>query len=279
MFNIIVADYLEIQDGCIIEPLTLIFNPKSFKMGERSRIASFVRIIGYGEFIMQSQSFIALGCLIECSATFTLGERSCIGPRCTIYTHGNTGLIFNVHYPHKLEAVTIERDCWIGMTCTIYPGIRIGAHSIVFAGVVVATNVKPDKVIMPSRNSYVEENVNLLTLKVNDKVQLEAIDQVMQHYQRLSRNCHLSHNDDISVLDIPSKGKIVLLRNEQSIFDASHYNPEKTVVWRLKAIDTPTQLTTFTFSTLTISGTRTKLAETIASYLAFKEGIYFIYRD
>src|SRR5580658_2875893 len=104
MLSIIVADSIELGPGAVIEALTLIYRPNLLYIGERGRIAGFVRIIGHeGTVHLKPQSFIGLGCLIDCTACFELGDRSQLGPRSTAYSHGGSQLLFNMRYPHRFE--------------------------------------------------------------------------------------------------------------------------------------------------------------------------------
>src|SRR5262245_1704285 len=67
MLSVVIADEIELGPGACIESLTLIYRPTSLVIGERSRIASFVRIIGFGNVRIARQAFVGLGCLIDCS--------------------------------------------------------------------------------------------------------------------------------------------------------------------------------------------------------------------
>ena len=79
--SIVVADRIKLDHGAVIEPLTFIYRPKVFEMGERARIAAFVRVVGYGEVVIGPQSFVAMACMIDCTTEFRMGHRVALGPR------------------------------------------------------------------------------------------------------------------------------------------------------------------------------------------------------
>lgn len=53
----------------------------------------------------------------------------------------------------EVEPVTVEDDVWIGMNCTILPGVTIGRGAIVAAGAVVRSDVAPYTIVggVPAR--------------------------------------------------------------------------------------------------------------------------------
>jgi acetyltransferase-like isoleucine patch superfamily enzyme len=53
----------------------------------------------------------------------------------------------------EVGPVTIEDDVWIGMNCTVLPGVTIGRGAIVAAGAVVRSDVAPFTIVggVPAR--------------------------------------------------------------------------------------------------------------------------------
>jgi len=90
---------------------------------------------------------------------FVIGKRVTIGCGCTI----SGGTIIMDSNGHRADAearlqqsaptdeevrpVTVGDNVWIGMHCIIFPGVRIGAGSVISAGSIVRTHVPPYSVV------------------------------------------------------------------------------------------------------------------------------------
>jgi acetyltransferase-like isoleucine patch superfamily enzyme len=93
------------------------------------------------------------------NCTFVVGKGITIGDHCLISGqvmvfdssgHHTEAACRRVGQPpptDEVREVTIGDDVWIGVRCIIFPGVRIGARSIVSAGSVVRTHVPPDAVV------------------------------------------------------------------------------------------------------------------------------------
>ena len=279
LFSIVVADRIELEDGCVIEPFNFIFHPRSFFMGERSRISAFTRIVGYGDFIMKSQSFIALSSLIDCTTEFTLGERSQIGPRSTCYTHGSNGLIFNMRYLHKANPrIRIGRDTWLGMACVVYPGVEIGEEAVIFAGTVVSRNVKARTMLMPSTQAYITTETDHMQAFVDDAAIIRYMEELLDLCGNILKRKNLNVlQENVGVLECEDRNKIILIKQKWIRLDLSGFDRNKTVVWRLDAQKEATPIPTFEFEILTIKGGRTPLASKIAAILCERVSTHFVF--
>jgi len=274
--SVIVADSIEIAAGAVIEPLTLIYRPGRIQIGERARIASFVRIIGYGDLHLEQQTFIALGCLIDLqkSHCFRLGARSQIGPRGTYYTHGASGLIFNRDYPIRIGDIVIGSDCWIGMACVVYPNVKIGSRTVITPGLVISTDVASDSMLLPPVDPWRCVPVKFIRQLpgASDGTKLQLLRDWMQRLQQL-RHGHLETGPHWWILHLRG-GRTLLLRTADAQLREEHHS-DRTAVWSLDW-DGPAPVPVFCFRNLTVLGARTAFAEELASYLCESCGTHFV---
>jgi acetyltransferase-like isoleucine patch superfamily enzyme len=281
IFSVVVADSIELGRGAVIEPLTLIYKPTIFSLGERARIASFVRIIGHnGNLTLGAQSFVALGCLIDVTGDFQLGERSAIGPRSTLYSHGATGLIYNVKYPHRIGPIRIGADCWLGMGCIVQPLVTIGDRVIVMPGLVIRSDVLSNTAIIPNQAEHRSVPTGRLLIGVTDEVRQRKIEGLLAGYAHRFDSSRL----DTSRADVwrvtQSDGRTIhLRRNGSAPIDSSKLPSSSSVIWTLFERGIVAGVPSFCFDRLTVFGPSTPFAERIADYLCREEGVHFIFSD
>jgi acetyltransferase-like isoleucine patch superfamily enzyme len=276
--SLIVADVIELGAGAVIGPFTLIYSPSRFRMGERSRIASFVRVIGYGEAVLEQQSFIALGCLIDVTREFTfhLGARSQIGPRGTYYTHGATGLLFNRNYPFRRGSILIGEDTWIGMACIVYPRVTIGDGCVILPGSIVNSDLKARSAIVPvQRTTNVVPSV-YIAAGLEDPVAAKWA--VMSEFLELLASNHpgssMEKGATESTLHLPGNQKVILLAPGAKADGG--LGSKDVVIWSLDRIDVG-QTPCFCFTELTVLGPWTPFAESVADHLSTQRGTYFVF--
>ena len=90
-----------------------------------------------------------LGCYFELEDEIRIGEHVSVGHEVMFLTRSHqTG-------PHAQRAgapthapIAIEDGVWIGSRCTVLPGVRIGAGSVIAASVVVTQDVRPNTLLM-----------------------------------------------------------------------------------------------------------------------------------
>src|SRR5262245_58313091 len=167
MLSVVVADEIVLGPGAAIDPFTMVYHPKRFVMGERARVAGFVRIIGKtGEVVLGAQSYVGIGCLIDTTSSFELGARSELGPRGLYYTHGAPGLLFNVHFPQRFAPIRIGQDSWVAMACVVNPGVEVGDRVIVFPGLTLRGTVPNDTSVLPRDREERMAPTRLITMQV-----------------------------------------------------------------------------------------------------------------
>jgi acetyltransferase-like isoleucine patch superfamily enzyme len=164
-----------------VEPSSLLSYPSRMRMGDGVRIGPHVAVRANSA---RAEAIrLDAGCLLQDGAVLNasegrieIGERTWIGPYVVIYGNGTVTIgrdvmvaahscITSVGHGHAdlsrpmmaqpitVAPVTIEDDVWIGMNCTILPGVRIGRGAIVAAGALVRRDVAPYEIVggVPAR--------------------------------------------------------------------------------------------------------------------------------
>jgi acetyltransferase-like isoleucine patch superfamily enzyme len=276
--SFIVADVIELGPGAVIGPFTLIYSPSRLCMGERSRIASFVRIIGYGEAVLERQTFIALGCLIDVTREFTfrLGARSQIGPRGTYYTHGATGLLFNKNYPFRIGSILIGEDTWIGMACLVYPRVTIGDGCVILPGSIVNSDLKAGTALVPVQRTTKVVPSSFIAAGLEDPAgaKLAVMSEFLELLASNHAGSHLEKTATESTLHLPGNQKVILVAPGANV--GGGLALKDVVIWSLDRIEV-NQIPCFCFLELTVSGSWTPFAETIADHLSTQCGTHFVF--
>lgn len=167
--------------GVQLERGVLLSYPRRIHLGHGAKIARNVALRANSRLepgiSIGDRCTIQDGALLNASEGFVhVGERSWIGPFCVVYGNGGVRIgrdvmiaahscITSVGHRHDelerpmmaqgidVRPVTIADDVWIGMNCTILPGVSIGRGAIVAAGAVVRRDVAPYSIVagVPAR--------------------------------------------------------------------------------------------------------------------------------
>lgn len=89
--------------------------------------------------------FFNFNCVVLDVTQVTIGSRTLLGPNVQIYTA--THPINHVERGSGLEyakPISIGKDCWIGGSVVICPGVTIGDRSVIGAGSVVTRDIPSD---------------------------------------------------------------------------------------------------------------------------------------
>jgi maltose O-acetyltransferase len=130
--------------GIPIGPHTVILGTMEFT--ETRRMQARLRI---GRHTLINKRFFA-----DLTADITIGDHVQIGHHAILVTAGHEiGSAQQRSGPARPQPIVIENGCWIGARCTILPGVRIGASSVVAAGAVVVESVPPNSMVggVPAR--------------------------------------------------------------------------------------------------------------------------------
>jgi len=167
--------------GVHLDPGVLLSYPQRIHLGHGARIARNVALRANSPLdpgiAIGDQCMVQDGALLNASEGFVhVGDRTWIGPFCVIYGNGGVRIgrdvmiaahscVTSVGHRHEelhipmmaqgieVGPVTIEDDVWIGMNCTILPGVTVGRGAIVAAGAVVRSDVAPFTIVggVPAR--------------------------------------------------------------------------------------------------------------------------------
>lgn len=131
------------KDVYFIELLT-----RKYVFGKNVRISNFCKLIGpveIGDNVSMSNN-------VEVRHHTVIGNNVGIGPNTLFITDthelGNEKKRVGKHITKK---IIIENGCWIGANVIILGGVTIGAGSVIAAGSVVATDVKPNSLVVGDR--------------------------------------------------------------------------------------------------------------------------------
>jgi len=131
------------KDVYFIELLT-----RKYVFGKNVRISNFCKLIGpveIGDNVSMSNN-------VEVRHHTIIGNNVGIGPNTLFITDthelGNEKKRVGKHITKK---IIIEDGCWIGANVIILGGVTIGAGSVIAAGSIVATNIKPNSLVIGDR--------------------------------------------------------------------------------------------------------------------------------
>ena len=145
-----------IAENVIINPCVKIGNfstLSNIQIGKNSHVESRVECLGSGNgtIIIGCESYIGFSNILDWSDNITIGDFVHIaGPSTGLWTHTSALKCLysiplndnNLKY-RPTAPIIIESNVYIGGNCTIYPGVKIGHHSIVAPNSAVTKNVEP----------------------------------------------------------------------------------------------------------------------------------------
>ena len=142
--GVVIGKNVKIGRSAILRKITI---------GNHSVIESFVKCVGTekGCIFVGSNSYIGVSNILDNSANIKIGDFVHIaGPSTALWTHSSAKMCMNSIPLDKanekyrpVAPIIIEDNVYIGGNCTIYPGIRIGHHSIVAPNSVVTKDIPP----------------------------------------------------------------------------------------------------------------------------------------
>jgi acetyltransferase-like isoleucine patch superfamily enzyme len=131
------APAIQLGAGCLIQDgAVLNASEGRIEVGERTWVGPYVVIYGNGG--------------VRLGADVMIAAHSCL----TSVGHGHADLSRPMmQQPIEVAPIVIEDDVWVGMNCTILPGVRIGRGAIVAAGALVRRDVAPYEIVggVPAR--------------------------------------------------------------------------------------------------------------------------------
>jgi acetyltransferase-like isoleucine patch superfamily enzyme len=159
--NVLIGSYSSISRNTIIGNNIIIGSNttlRSIKIGDNSFMESCVKVVGteQGKITIGEQCYIGIFNVLDNSDDINIGNYVHIaGPSTGLWTHSSAMMCINNialndpdRYRYRPTApIVIEDNVYIGGNCTIYPGVRIGHHSIVAPNSAVNKDVPPYKMV------------------------------------------------------------------------------------------------------------------------------------
>jgi maltose O-acetyltransferase len=124
-----------------------------FSIGHGTFFGDMPTIIGgggdiYTRLAIGQECWINVGALFDLSTNIIIGDRVAIGPQVTLLTSTHTiSSSLQRTGPLQKLPIIISDGCWLGARCTILPGVRIGAGSVVAAAALVHKDVPPNTLV------------------------------------------------------------------------------------------------------------------------------------
>ena len=149
--TVIVADTLRLGIGCIFGHENDIMC-RRIQMGDMLFLVNRV-LIGQGgafneeaELIVGHSCLISSDCLINTACQVRIGDRSCLSPRVSIFTHSHWQNVLE-GYHATFAPVLIGNDVWVTGSCTVTPGVIMEDGSQALANSVIVGRI-PERTIV-----------------------------------------------------------------------------------------------------------------------------------
>lgn len=128
------------------------------QVGTQATILDIPQIIGNGDLrprlIIENYSMINIGCHFDLNDRITIAPRVSIGHEVMILTttHDVGGPAHRAGRA-TTKPVMIGEGAWVGARAVIFPGVTVGAGSIIAAGAIVTRDVPPNTLVagVPAR--------------------------------------------------------------------------------------------------------------------------------
>jgi len=129
---------------------SLYINILGGKAGKKITYYPGIRLGNVSKLKLGDNVDLAWGVIITTKGKVQIGDRTLIGYGTKILSANhnipsNRGRIFTSG--HSSSEIIIGNDVWIGASCIILPGIKIGEGSVIAAGSVVTKSVKPYTIV------------------------------------------------------------------------------------------------------------------------------------
>jgi maltose O-acetyltransferase len=109
---------------------------------------------GLANLHIAERAYLGPQILIDLASQVEIGAETVLGPRVSIYTHGDVGERMLARFmPREEGPVRLEKGCWIGAGSIILPNVTVGECAVVAAGAVVTSDVPPFTIVagVPAR--------------------------------------------------------------------------------------------------------------------------------
>lgn len=127
---------------------------RGVRIGQNCTMGSKFKIICPQGLSIGNNVYIGDNFYANCTGGLTINDGTIISNFCTVMTFNHDYkdtlmLPYGVHNINK--AVTIERNCWIGINVNICPGVSIGENSIIGMGSTVSKSIDANSIFGGSK--------------------------------------------------------------------------------------------------------------------------------
>lgn len=137
---------------------TQVLRIAGFRLGAGTIVFDMPEFTGVGRIherlTVGEQCLISWGCYLDLEAPVSVGDRVGFSPMVSVITSAHDiGSSYNRVGRLQARPVVIEDGVWLGVRCTILPGVTVHRGAVVAAGAVVTKDVPPDTVVggVPAR--------------------------------------------------------------------------------------------------------------------------------
>lgn len=144
------ATFLFLLHGSVFRKPLHVQGLKYIKIGKNVSVDSFSRLDVYNisnsrpEVVLEDNVMICFNCTLLVASKLFIGENTTIASKVLITTENHSIDPEMGNYcrqPLITKDVHIGKNCWIGESAVILPGVTIGDYSIVGAGSIVTNNI------------------------------------------------------------------------------------------------------------------------------------------
>lgn len=131
---------------------TLILRMVGFNIGRGTLFFGTPILTGTGNIYKRltigRDTLVSWGCYLDLQGTITIGDRVGLSPQISVITSSHSvGSPSNRVGELQALPVVIKDGAWIGVRCTILPGVTIHEGAVVAAGAVVTKDVPPNTIV------------------------------------------------------------------------------------------------------------------------------------
>lgn len=111
-----------------------------------------------GNVFIGNNVYVNRNCNIVSHKSIVIENNVTIGPNVCIYDHDHNYKSDKNEKQYISNEIVIGHDTWIGASCIITKGVKIGSNSVIAAGTIVTKDV-PSNVVLRSNCEYVVKKI------------------------------------------------------------------------------------------------------------------------
>lgn len=167
------ARRIDVGDQFFLGPSSLVLVPE-FIAGDYVAIHNHLLCNGYEPCVIGHNTWIGQNCILNSTASLTIGNNVGVGAYSSIYTHAYNGELLEGCEIFNKAPVVLEDNAWlVGGYNVISPGVTIGARGVVLTSSVVSRDVPPAHAVggVPAKD-LTDRLVPFRDVSVTDKLDM-----------------------------------------------------------------------------------------------------------